>query len=58
MLLMSKWLNKQNSFVMSFWDVLLNGGLVAPGSWDICIESCRSFQSYKALKARVSQHKL
>lgn len=58
MLLKSKWLNKQHSFVIPFWGVLSNGVLLAPGSWDICTESCRSFQSYRAHKARVSQHKL
>lgn len=58
MLLMSKWLYKQNYFVVSFWGVLSNGDLVAPGLWDIYIELCRSFQSYRAHKAIVSQHKL
>lgn len=54
MLLMSKRLYIQNCFVVSFWGVLSKGGLVAPGLWDICTESCRSFQSYKAYEARVS----
>lgn len=53
MLLKGKWLYKQHRFVIPFGVALSNGGLVAPGSWDIIIESCRSFQSYKAHKARV-----